>query len=155
MKLPYITTQLHTDSQENKDVILAAPCYPTKLSNSGRAEGLFMGWIAKGTAWFFHFLFSESLGSKARLHTPAGCCLGESFFWWNQRKSTSSPRQTTYPFFFLLYSIILSDSPLIWALAPLLIPISERQRALLVCWHASSNWIIPEIWASAQKGICN
>lgn len=120
----------------------------------------------RGTAWFFHFLFSEILGCKARLHTPAGCCLGESpqpsFFWWNQRKSTSSPRRTTHPslsspppLLLLHYSIILSDRPSLWALAPLLIPISERQRGPLVCRHASSNWIIPEIWESAQKGICN
>lgn len=80
------------------------------------------------------------------------------FFWWNQRKSTSSPRQATYPFFvvvFVRYSIILSDGPFLWALALLLIPISERQRASLVCRHANGNWIIPRIWASAQKGICN
>lgn len=43
MKLSYITPQLHTDSLKNKDVILAAPCYPINLSNSRRAEGLFKG----------------------------------------------------------------------------------------------------------------
>lgn len=40
MKLPYIIPQLHTGSLK-KDVILAAPCYHTKLPDSRRAEGLF------------------------------------------------------------------------------------------------------------------
>lgn len=140
------------------------PCFSTKLPNSRRAEGLFRGNSDAEDELQRHSVilslsFLRDLGSEARLHTPAGCCLGESpqpsFIWWNQRKSTSSPRQTTHPFFLLLYSIILSDRPLLWALAPLLIPISEGQRGPLVCWRANGNWIIPEIWASAQKGICN
>lgn len=54
-------------------------------------------------------------------------------------------------FFLLLYSIILSDRPS---------PLSADSRASfqlasgkggpLVCRHAGGNWIIPEIWASAQ-----
>ena len=164
----------------NEDLSLAAPCYPVKLPNSRRAGGLFRGnlWsrgcVAGAQRESFTFFLLEISGSRARLHTPAGCCLGESphpsflsvalsvfsSFWWNQRKSTSSRRQTTHPSLFFplslfLYSIILSDGPLLWALAPLLIPISEKQRGPLVCRHASSNWIIPEIWARAQKGICN
>lgn len=42
MTLPCITPQLH-DSLRNKDVTLAAACYPAKLPNSRRAEGLFRG----------------------------------------------------------------------------------------------------------------
>lgn len=81
------------------------------------------------------------------------------FFLMKSEEIHKQPEADHISFFFflslLLYSIILSDRPLLWALAPLLIPISERQRGPLVCRHASGNWIIPEIWASAQKGICN
>lgn len=160
-----------------KDIILAAPCYPTKSPDSRRAEGLFRGksdaedaslWLSVSFTFFSKRFWAAKLAYTHQLAVVWGNRLIHRSihlsFWWNQRKSTSSPMQTTHPFFLLLfllllllllYSIILSDRPLLWALAPLLSPISGKQRGPLVCRHASSNWIIPEIWASAQKGICN
>lgn len=78
------------------------------------------------------------------------------FFLMKSEETHKQPKADHISFFlFLPYSIILTDGPFLWALALVLIPIRERQRGPLVCRHASSNWIIPGIWASIQKGICN
>lgn len=154
---------------KNIDAILAETCYPTKMSNSRWAERLFSGNAdaedeLQRRSVVLSFSFLRDFWAAKLAYTPAGCCLGESpqpsFFLMKSEEIHKQPKADHTSFFFhplllLHYSIILSDRPLLWALAPLLIPISERQRGPLVCRHASGNWIIPEIWESAQKGICN
>lgn len=162
-----------TAFKKNKDVIFAAPCYHTKLSNSRRAERLFRGnsdaedeLQRHSVILSFSFLRDFGLQSSPT-HTSwllSGGIASAIFFLMKSEEIHKQPKadHTSFslpppppPLLLLHYSIILSDRPSLWALAPLLIPISERQRGPLVCQHASSNWIIPEIWESAQKGICN
>lgn len=144
--------------------LFPAPCFSTKLSNSRRVEGLLSGNSDAEDELQRHSMilllsFLRDFGQqRSPTHTSwllSGGIASAIFFLMKSEEIHKQPKADHTLFFLLLYSIILSDRPLLWALAPLLIPISERQRGPLVCRHANSNWIIPEIWASAQKGICN
>lgn len=86
VKLPYITPQLHPDSLKNKDVIPVAPCSPRQvvltagepshclcMVNSDAEDELQRHGVSSSL-----FFSQRFLGSDARLHTAAGCCLGES-----------------------------------------------------------------------------
>lgn len=121
----------------------------------------------RGAAWFVHFLFSEiffffffgqagrqaaALAYTRQLADVWGNRLSHLFFSdeirGNPRAAQGRPHILL---FFLLYSIILSDraSPLS-ADSRASFQLAGGKGGPLVCRHAGGNWIIPEIWASAQ-----